>query len=256
MIDLAALRAPFQPHEHSWRAQQVARDGNRAQALVYITSRAVQNRLDDVCQPDGWEGRFAETASGRVIATISICFGERWVAKSDGAGATAMEGVKGGLSDAFKRAAVMWGIGRYLYDLPQVWAECDVIRESTGDMRLRNGKPIWRKWTDRGECQLNEALRGLFARMEGRTPHPTTPRLPAPDPIDLTPQLQSGPLRLGVAPAFRQPLVVKELIDGLPLAMREGNAERYWADHYRNVPDMWRPFVIAEKDRLRREAGL
>ena len=112
MVDLNALRAPFEPHEHSWRAQQVAHNGDRAQALCYITARAVQSRLDDVCGPAGWESAFAETASGRVIATISIDMGTRWVAKSDGAGATSMEGEKVGLSDAFKRAAVMWGIGR------------------------------------------------------------------------------------------------------------------------------------------------
>jgi hypothetical protein len=32
-----------------------------------------------------------------------------------------MEATKGGLSDAMKRAAYQWGIGRYLYELPSVW---------------------------------------------------------------------------------------------------------------------------------------
>ena len=32
-----------------------------------------------------------------------------------------MEAEKGRISDAFKRAAVHWGVGRYLYNLPNVW---------------------------------------------------------------------------------------------------------------------------------------
>ena len=41
--------------------------------------------------------------------------------KADGAGQTDMEAEKGALSDALKRAAVRWGIGRYLYDLKAPW---------------------------------------------------------------------------------------------------------------------------------------
>ncbi len=29
--------------------------------------------------------------------------------------------MKGGISDSFKRAAVLWNVGRYLYDLEPVW---------------------------------------------------------------------------------------------------------------------------------------
>jgi len=36
-----------------------------------------------------------------------------------------IEPVKGGLSDSFKRAAVQWGIGRYLYSLGAVWVDVE-----------------------------------------------------------------------------------------------------------------------------------
>jgi hypothetical protein len=39
------------------------------------------------------------------------------ITKWDGAEQTQIEAVKGGLSGSMKRAAVQWGIGRYLYDL-------------------------------------------------------------------------------------------------------------------------------------------
>ena len=38
-----------------------------------------------------------------------------WITKWDGAENTDIEGVKGGLSGAMKRAGVQWQIGRYLY---------------------------------------------------------------------------------------------------------------------------------------------
>src|SRR5690606_39028946 len=48
-----------------------------------------------------------------------------WVTKFDGAENTAVEAVKGGLSDSMKRAAAQWGIGRYLYTLESVWVPLD-----------------------------------------------------------------------------------------------------------------------------------
>jgi hypothetical protein len=246
-VDLAALRAPFRQHEHSWRAQSLARDGKRAQALCYITARAVQNRLDDVCTPAGWECNFVETRSGRVIATISIDFDGRPVAKSDGAGATAMEGEKGGMSDAFKRAAVMWGIGRYLYGMPSVWAECESIDN--------NGKPRWRKWTERGLCELDDALLILFRRLEGHAEPPR--RLPPPrPPIDLQPHNEPPPpLALTNAPALPMPAEIRRMLAGLDDVLRGGGAEQFWAEHWPKVPELWRAFVRDEKERLKALVG-
>jgi hypothetical protein len=56
-----------------------------------------------------------------VICTLSIKVGDAWISKEDGGENSDIEPVKGGLSDAFKRAAVSWGIGRYLYGLDTGW---------------------------------------------------------------------------------------------------------------------------------------
>lgn len=151
-LDTAQLAAPFPADAVSWRAQSLNRDGNSAMALAYIDARDVMRRLDDVCGPAGWSDSYAETPKGRVIGTIAIRIGDEWVSKSDGAGDTDVEGAKGGMSDAFKRAAVKWGIGRYLYDLPVVWADCESYE--------RNSKKHWKKWTPNGERKLIAALRG------------------------------------------------------------------------------------------------
>ncbi len=94
--------------------------------LAYITNRAIQNRLDEVCGPENWRNEFREWKVGDkhgVLCGISICVNGEWVTKWDGAENTDIESVKGGLSDAMKRAGVQWGIGRYLYDLTENFAQ-------------------------------------------------------------------------------------------------------------------------------------
>lgn len=133
------LSDEFQRSAISWRAQSVTQSGDKALALAYIDARDVMNRLDEAIGPDRWSDSYVETPSGRVICTIAICCGEQWISKSDGAGDTDVEGAKGALSDAFKRAAVKWGIGRYLYDLAAPWVPCESYE--------KNGKRHWKRWT-------------------------------------------------------------------------------------------------------------
>lgn len=57
---------------------------------------------------------------------------------SNGAGETQVEGEKGKFSDAFKRAAVLWGVGRYLYYLPNTW--CNL---SNGKIKQTPNLPNW-----------------------------------------------------------------------------------------------------------------
>jgi hypothetical protein len=139
MTDISALSAEFDRAAIHWRAQSLNKDGNKALALAYLDARDVMDRLDAVCGPANWSDSYVESAKGRVICTISIKCGDEWVSKSDGAGDTDVEGEKGGISDAFKRAAVKWGVGRYLYRMPSIWVPC----ESTEF----NGKKRWKKWT-------------------------------------------------------------------------------------------------------------
>jgi hypothetical protein len=149
------LSRPFDPSQVSWRAQSIKADGTAAMALCYIDARDVMRRLDEVCGPDGWSDSYTETGKGRLICTIAIKCGGEWISKSDGAGDTDVEGEKGAISDAFKRAAVKWGVGRYLYDMDAVWAECDSYE--------RNGKKVWKRWTPRGAAQLNAAAGNVVA---------------------------------------------------------------------------------------------
>ncbi len=126
--DLAErLGAPFEADEVEWRVGSTTKDKSKGMALAYIDARTVMRRLDDVVGVSGWQCENKELRGGKlIICSIGIHMenGE-WIWKSDGAGDTAVEAEKGVLSDAFKRAAVRWGIGRYLYDLPSPWVALD-----------------------------------------------------------------------------------------------------------------------------------
>lgn len=125
-FDLLALAAKFPVEDLEWRIGEAGKRQNGeiwARVFTYITNRAIQTRLDDVVGPANWRNEFREWMGTAQLCGISILVDGQWVTKWDGAGATDVEGIKGGLSDAMKRAAVQWGIGRYLYDLDEGWAE-------------------------------------------------------------------------------------------------------------------------------------
>lgn len=83
--------------------------------LDYVDARFVQERLDSVVGPENWQTHYEDTPNG-VRCTISIYVqGHGWVQKTDVGIPSNIEPVKGAHSDAFKRAAVQWGIARDLY---------------------------------------------------------------------------------------------------------------------------------------------
>lgn len=137
---LSMLSDEFPRENISWRAQSVTKQGDKAMALAYIDARDVMDRLDLVCGPENWQDSYQETAKGRLICTLSINVGGDWISKSDGAGNTDVEGDKGAISDALKRAAVKWGVGRYLYDIASPWVPCECYPEK------RNDKWVWKAW--------------------------------------------------------------------------------------------------------------
>ena len=103
-----ALKRPFKRNELRSRTQG-------GKKLVYITARSAMDRLDEVFGPEGWKQEYFRLGDA-VMCTVSCFIKGQWVSKTDGVGETNIEAEKGGISDAFKRACVGWGIGRYLYN--------------------------------------------------------------------------------------------------------------------------------------------
>ncbi|MCH5210409.1 MAG: hypothetical protein J1F01_05530 [Oscillospiraceae bacterium] len=142
-IDLRRLREPFKPSEIEWRVGATNKAKTKGIALPYITNRAVQNRLDEVCGAENWQNEFIRWGENSQICKITIFIDGRAVTKEDGADNTKVDPTKGGLSNAMKRAAAQWGIGRYLYDLPTYWMD---IAEAGGSYKLNGDLPQLPKW--------------------------------------------------------------------------------------------------------------
>lgn len=153
-LDLEKLGDFFEAADVEWRAQRSGYNANRKKAWVmvmpFITNRGVMARLDEVCGPSGWKNEYKDSPgiTKGVLCGISILIDGEWITKWDGADQTSMEAVKGGLSNSMKRAAVQWGIGRYLYMMETQYVEVQekgqhYIRSKPGD------KPEFRGyWTD------------------------------------------------------------------------------------------------------------
>lgn len=128
----AQLAEPFDPFDLEWRPLRVGETNGKkwAMVLAYVTNRAIMERLDSVFGIAGWQNVYKEMSNGSIICGISAKFGDEWVTKYDGSEQTDISATKGGLSGAMKRAGVQWGIGRYLYQLDQTFAN---LIEGRGD---------------------------------------------------------------------------------------------------------------------------
>lgn len=146
LIEKLSLR--FEPKEIEWRISSsgTKKSGDPwAHVVPYLQARAVQARLDWAVGPLVWKDEY-KPIEGGFLCTIWIRSSDgEWIGKQDGAEFTNIEGTKGGLSDAFKRAAVKWGIGRYLYDLGgPFWAEIsDSSRDGFHYAKTKHGKFYW-----------------------------------------------------------------------------------------------------------------
>jgi hypothetical protein len=143
---LLALKQPFDTRFLKVRIGARTKDKSKGIALFYLDSREVQKRLDEVCGIDGWRSEMQETTEG-VLCTISIRMpnGE-WVSRTDGGEKSQVAPFKGACSDALKRAAAQFGIGRYLYYVPNSWhsllndgkifADIESVRDSLPEWAL------------------------------------------------------------------------------------------------------------------------
>ena len=129
------LKAPFKSDELEWRVQRCGKSNGKVWAIIvpYVNNRAIMDRLDEVVGFGNWSNDYQEIAGKAepgLICAISIELPPRHEddycnvrTKHDAAPYTTVESIKGGASDSMKRAAVQWGIGRYLYKLGTIFAQ-------------------------------------------------------------------------------------------------------------------------------------
>lgn len=123
---LTELAEPFNPSEVSLKVQATNRDKSKGMVVAYVDARTVLDRLDEVVGPEGWHDTYEvladrNTEGGRLVE-VKCRLTVMGITKEDvGEG----DSLKAAFSDALKRAAVKFGVGRYLYSLPKVWADLD-----------------------------------------------------------------------------------------------------------------------------------
>lgn len=141
MLDMRKLAEPFPSEDIEWFIGATTKDKQKGLAIPFITNRAVMERLDEVCGPDRWRNEYKTLGEREIydnnnqvsgkkssqLCGISIWSEElhEWITKWDGAEESDIEAIKGSLSSAMKRAAVQWGIGRYLYYIESPWVEIE-----------------------------------------------------------------------------------------------------------------------------------
>jgi len=137
------LKEPFDPQVVQWVVTATApgKDGHRRGLLAaYADPRAYMDRLNELFTPSGWTQEYStqiipncprkvrdkQVASAKVLVICRLTIfglgahsgtGEGWA--DDENALTSAD------AQAFKRAGVPFGLGRYFYDLPQEWVDLD-----------------------------------------------------------------------------------------------------------------------------------
>jgi hypothetical protein len=205
------LREPFSPEEVDFRVQGRANEQTgRGQVVAYIDARSVQDRLDAVVGTGNWSFDWTPVVvdNGEVQVakgTLTI-YG---VSKSDAGSASNFEQTLGAVSHSFKRAAVHWGVGRYLYNLPSSWVQVEksgrisetVLRELRSKLPRPSAQaapnegervvdaPVERKRT--GTRSTTEPVTRPIPAASAPTPAPAQRNTPTSEPIATEQQVRS-----------------------------------------------------------------
>jgi hypothetical protein len=124
-----------------WRVQSFSKFKAQATCVSYIDSRDVQDILDASCV---WSDRYY-SEGGLLFCEITIYADGREYKRTDTGSESNVDKQKGHSSDAFKRAAVKFGVGRFLYSQPMQRLTADAIKTSSNYPNVidDNGNKVW-----------------------------------------------------------------------------------------------------------------
>jgi len=173
---------------YHWRVQSFSKRKPVATCVAYVDSRDVQTRLDEAIGPESWQDKYYEV-KGNLFCSIGIKKGEEWVWKSDCGTESNQDRQKGEASDAFKRAAVKWGIGRFLYDIDIEYATADKVKVQGNFPSVvdQYGKKVW----DLTEHINSKAHKQKLAPKNPPQP-PTKPKLTADQKKQIAEKIATG----------------------------------------------------------------
>lgn len=128
------LCKPFAQSLIELKPGALTQDKSRGLAMPFVDLRSYFTRLDRVVGPEHWSYTY-QLASRGVVCALTIfgvtksAIGDFPLSADDENPATSAE------AQAFKRACAAFGLGRYLYSLPQVWGDYDKDKKRFIDPR-------------------------------------------------------------------------------------------------------------------------
>lgn len=155
-----------EPLTYKWKVQSFTKDKTKAICVAYIDARDVTKRLNEVCE-HGWH-RDHFILGDTVYCRLGIVMPEGniiWRADA-GESDNATEKSKTAASDSFKRAAVQFGVGLFLYDLDHVTLKAKEDGKYTNPVD-DNGNKIW---------DLTAHINGLKKKPAAAKPKPEKPK--------------------------------------------------------------------------------
>lgn len=154
---------PFQ-----WRTQSAGEGWSTL--VAYIDSRDAQDRLDEVLGAENWQDEYY-ALGGVLFSRVGIKIQDNWIWKSDCGTESAIEKEKGAASDAFKRACVKHGLGRFLYDKDIIFTGATknkkgklVSSPTVKDMQMINQAGNASRYLDKNNCFRHGNGITLFVR--------------------------------------------------------------------------------------------
>lgn len=112
---------------YQWRVQSFSKNKPSCACVAFIDARDVMNLLDEVVGAENWQDDY-RVIHDQMFAGIGIFINNQWVWKWDTGTESQTEREKGIVSDSFKRAAVKWGVGRFLYDLDIKYVDANEVK--------------------------------------------------------------------------------------------------------------------------------
>ena len=124
-----------------WRVQSFSKYKPQATCVAYIDSRDVQDILDASCV---WSDRYY-SEGGLLFCEITIYADGREYKRTDTGSESNVDKQKGHSSDAFKRAAVKFGVGRFLYSQKIQYLTADAIKTNNNFPNVvdSRGNKVW-----------------------------------------------------------------------------------------------------------------
>lgn len=128
---------------YKWKIQTVSKVKPKAQCVAYIDARDVMDLLDKAVGYQNWKDEYSYVNNQWLCGLSIRTENGQWVTKWDTGTAGDFEAEKSAISDSFKRAAVKWGIGRFLYDLKFEWVDTDKPGKGAHAVYPHNRERIW-----------------------------------------------------------------------------------------------------------------